>query len=88
MAEAIGTHAVDVSINELAAPVDIIFIGGAIYGGKLDDALVRFINNLSPDIVRRAVVFSSYFMGESAPELIAKLLKERDVTADRGALFL
>lgn len=38
------------SIEEpLAAPYDVLFVGGGIYMGKLDKHLVNFIEKLTPD---------------------------------------
>lgn len=87
MAEAVGTHAIDVSINDLVEPVDLLFVGGAIYGGKLDDALVRFIKSLTPEKIKRVAVFSTYFMAETASDMIGKLLSEQNVLVTDERFF-
>lgn len=87
MAEAVGTHAIDVSINDLVEPLDLLFIGGAVYGGKLDDALVSFIKSLTPEKIKRVAVFSTYFTAESASKMITKLLVEQNVPVADECFF-
>lgn len=79
MAESVGTHAIDVSINDLVEPLDLLFVGGAVYGGKLDEALVSFIKSLTPEKIKRVAVFSTYFTIETASKMIEKLLAEQNV---------
>lgn len=87
MAEAIGTQAIDISLNNLVEPVGLLLVGGAVYGGGLDDALVSFLKSLTPEKVKRAAIFSTYFMAESASGMIEKLLMEQKVTVVNERFF-
>lgn len=40
-------------------PVDLLFIGGGVYAGKLDDILTRYLEDLGPELVKNVAVFSS-----------------------------
>lgn len=87
IAAAVGTHAVNAGIHELAGSVDLLFIGGAVYGGKLDDALVRFIDSLTPEAVSRAVVFSTSIKGDTAATLIAETLRAQKIPVDNASFI-
>lgn len=62
IADAIG-NAVGVpakTVDEaLTEPVDLLFLGGAVYGGKIDSNIERFIETLAPDKVKSVAVFST-----------------------------
>ncbi|MFZ5975294.1 MAG: flavodoxin family protein [Bacillota bacterium] len=59
IAEAAGCTARDIADFDASDTVDLLFIGGAIYGGKLDPALTEFISRLDPERIKQAVVFST-----------------------------
>jgi len=82
IADAAGCTATDISTIKLPEAVDLLFIGGAIYGGKLDISLQQFISSLDPEKVRRAVVFSTFAFGETANEKTKALLKEQKIQVD------
>ncbi|MGI6004656.1 MAG: flavodoxin domain-containing protein [Christensenellales bacterium] len=58
MAQELGVEAESVG-HPLAQPVDILFLGGAVYGGKLHGELLNFIENLPPDTAGKVAVFST-----------------------------
>jgi len=82
--DTVGCAAVDISTIILPETVDLLFIGGAIYGSKLDISLQQFINRLNPEKVRRAVVFSTYAFGETANAKTKELLKEKGIQVEES----
>lgn len=78
IAKAVGATAstTDTPIGE---PVDTLFLGGALYAGKIDKHLRTFVENLTPDKVRRIAVFSTAASPQTIqPEVIA-LLKDKGI---------
>lgn len=82
MADEMGCKAVPIGEYDLQKPADLLLIGGAVYGGKLEPSLAEFLGRLEPSGIRRAVLFSTYFMGETATGMMADVLKARGVTVD------
>ncbi|MDR1440712.1 MAG: flavodoxin [Clostridiales bacterium] len=82
LAEAIG-KAVNSPAREVGAalegPVDLLFLGGALYGFDVDDALKEFIGGLTPDKVKKAAVFSTAAVAASAYPQIKKRLEARKI---------
>lgn len=58
IAEVAGVQAQPIS-NGLGDAVDILFVGGGVYAGKLEKSLEQFLNRLSPDSVGTVAVFST-----------------------------
>ncbi len=59
MAKAIGSESYEIGDYPKDRQADLIFIGGAIYGGQIDPALVSFIEGLDPKKIGRAAVFTT-----------------------------
>jgi flavodoxin len=78
LADAIGT-----AINVPALPiseaikedVDLLFLGGALYGFDIDESLKAFIANLSSGTVKKTAVFSTTAVAASAYPHIKKRLE-------------
>jgi flavodoxin len=82
IADAAGCPSAPIAEFDAGKPLDLLFIGGAVYGAKLDPSLVEFIGRLDPRNVKRAVVFSTYFTQDAATGMIKELLKAREIAAD------
>lgn len=82
LADAIG-GAVGVAARPIgepvAGPVDLLFLGGSVYGGGIDDALRAFIAQLRPEQVKKAAVFSTAAVVPSAYPEIKKCLEARGI---------
>ncbi|MDR2103098.1 MAG: flavodoxin [Treponema sp.] len=78
VAKAAGADAADCG-TPLAEAVDLLFVGGAVYGGKVDEALQNFIVNLDPAKVKAAAVFGTSALAKKPGRGIEKLLKERGI---------
>lgn len=82
IASAAGCSEADVSGFDFGKAYDILFIGGAVYGGKLDPSLLQFIEDLDPTKVKRAALFTTYTFGESATGMMKALLKEKGIDTE------
>ena len=63
----------------LKEPVDVLFLGGAIYGGEVDRELKRFISSLRQDMVGLVAIFSTTAVKSSAFFEIKELIDQRDI---------
>jgi flavodoxin len=84
IASAVGCAAQSVDEYDAGKPVDLIFVGGSVYGGKLDPALEDFILQLSPKAVGNAAVFSTHVSGEKAGDMLKLALAARGIPAGAG----
>lgn len=76
--KAVGVKAETCSIS-LDNPVDILFIGGAVYAGGVDSSLHTFIHSLDKSKVSEAVIFSTAALKPSAYSTIKKLLEQKGI---------
>ena len=82
---AAGVTAVSVDQKDaaLSEPVDVLFIGGALYAYGLDAHLKDYLKTLKKENVKKAVVFSTSWLSKHAVDLIKKALAEAGIpTAD------
>lgn len=78
IAKAVNTTAVPVG-QPLAEPVDLLFLGGSVYGGGIDASLRGFIETLTPQQVGRVAVFSTAAIKTSAYPEIKRLVEARGI---------
>jgi flavodoxin I len=79
IADTLGTKANQIektkfSFNE---PLDILFIGSGIYGGKPHKKVISFIAGLNPDIIKNVAVFATYSGMDKIGADMKKRLKEK-----------
>ena len=72
IAQELGCKAIDIK-KETPDPsgVDMLLVGSGNYGGKTDNKLLTFINNLQPNTAKQAAVFAT--SGGLAPKVISVL---------------
>jgi flavodoxin len=72
IAQELGCKAIDIK-KETPDPsgVDMLLVGSGNYGGKTDNKLLTFINNLQPNTAKKAAVFAT--SGGPAPKVISVL---------------
>ena len=63
--------------NPLSGEIDVLFIGGALYAGRLDRHLKSFLKNLNN--VKSLVVFSSSASGKTILKRVKKILKNKQI---------
>lgn len=94
MAEALakGAGVEAISIDDprakLTKPVDILFIGGALYAYQLDQKLKDYIASLPEGIVTdRAICFGSSWLTRRPVYLIQGMLKDRGINVAPQAVY-
>ncbi len=63
----------------LTEPVDLLFIGAAVYAGKIDSHVEHFLETLAPDMVKSVAVFSTTMGKKSAHPLIKEVLDKKGI---------
>lgn len=64
---------------DLSTPVDLLFLGGAIYAGQLDSAFAAFIASLTAEKVKAIAVFSTAAGNGRALPQIESLLSGKGI---------
>lgn len=65
--------------DELTEPVDLLFLGGAIYAGKINGQLKRFVEALPADKVKSVAVFSATLGNKSAHSQLKEILDQKGI---------
>lgn len=73
---AVSVDSADAAIQE---PVDVLFIGGALYAYGIDSHLKDFLKTLKKSDVKKAVVFSTSWISKHAIDIIKKELGEKGI---------
>lgn len=80
VATAVGVKAELIEDDVLSStPVDLLFIGDGLYGGKAHKKTIALISSLSPDTVKNAAVFATYGGQAHIGEDIKKLLQDKGI---------
>ncbi len=82
IAQALSCTAQPVKEYPLENSADVMFIGGAIYGGKLDPVMDSFLQALTPQMVKRVILFSTSIKESKAIGLMKELLRSKGVLVD------
>ena len=84
-AEAVSVDAPEAQIN---APVDVLFIGGALYAYGLDRHLKEYLKSHNKENVKKAVVFSTSWLSKHSVELIKKGLSDNGITVEAEYFYV
>ena len=93
MAEAIarGTGLEAISIDDERAPIDepidLLFVGGALYNFKLDQRLTDYLKALPEGMVKEAVAFGSSMLTRRPLFLMQDRLKEKGIKVNQQAIW-
>lgn len=79
IAEAVGASVEPISENINLNPLDILFIGDGVYGGKVDSKTEKFIKTLNAKKVKNAIVFGTYGGMNKAITSMKELLMEQGI---------
>ena len=90
VAEAVGVKAVSVDTAEadIKEPVDLLFIGGALYAYGLDKHLKEYLKTLKKENVKKAVVFSTSWFSKHSVDLIKNGLKEAGIPVEEEFFYV
>lgn len=70
---------VDQEAARISEPVDVLFIGGALYAYGLDSRLKDYLKTLKKEAAKKAVVFSTSWISKHSVDLIKKGLAEAGI---------
>ena len=93
MAEALarGAGVEAISIDEPGAeitePIDLLFIGGALYSFKLDPLFKQYLQGLPEDLVEEAVCFGSSMLTRRPIYLMQEVLKAKGIKLNKQAIW-
>ncbi len=84
IAKEAGVTAVSVDRKEaeIKEPVDVLFIGGALYAYGLDKHLKAYLQTLQKEDAKKAVVFSTSWLSKHSIDLIKKGLTEAGIPVE------
>lgn len=90
IAKAAGVEAVNVDSGnaKLSEPLDVLFIGGALYAYGIDNHLKNYLKTLKKEDVKKAVVFSTSWISKHSIELIKKYLSEAGIHIADEAFYV
>ncbi len=94
MAEIIqeGADVEPISVDDPRAPikkpVDVLFIGGALYAFRLDPSMEEFIESIPEGMVRLAIVFGSSALTRRPIYLMQERLKAKGIDIHPMALYM
>ncbi|MDO4797147.1 MAG: hypothetical protein Q4A01_03905 [Coriobacteriales bacterium] len=94
MAEIIaeGVEVEPISISDprapITEPVDVLFIGGALYKFRLDPFMEEYLANLPEGMVRKAIVFGSSALTRRPIYLIQERVKAKGIDIHPMALYM
>ena len=71
----------------LTDPVDVLFLGSALYGGGIDKNLKVFISRLKPELVKKVVVFANSAISKKVFEHVAKELSVVGIVPERDNFY-
>lgn len=79
--ELIGEKALTVD-NPITEPIDTLYLGAGVMLGKVDGSVMRFIETLKPDQVKRVICFGSSAIIKSPVPQMRKALESRGIMVD------
>jgi len=90
IAKAAAVEAVSVEKQEaaLSEPVDVLFIGGALYAYGLDAHLKEYIEKLEKTNIKKAVVFSTSWISKHSIALIKKALAKKGIDTAEEVFYV
>lgn len=90
IAKAVGVNAVSVDSKDakLNEPVDVLFVGGALYAYGIDNNLKNYLKTLQKSDAKKAVVFSTSWISKHSIDLIKKGLTEAGISVVEEAFYV
>ena len=86
IAKAAGVEAKDCSVP-IDGGIDLLFLGGAVYGGKIDKPLMEFIEKLEPQNVKCAALFGTSAIAKNPGSKMEKILQQKNIPIARQCFY-
>ena len=87
-----GTGVEAISIDDprapITEPVDVLFIGGALYKFALDPGMEEYLKNLPADMVGKAVTFGSSALTRRPIFIIQERLRDKGISVHPSAVYM
>ena len=87
-----GTGVEAISIDDprapITEPVDVLFIGGALYKFKLDPGMEEYIRNIPAELVGKAVTFGSSALTRRPVFLLQEQLRNKGIAVHPSAVYM
>ncbi len=90
IAKAAGVQAVSVDAKnaKIPQPVDVLFIGGALYAYGLDRNMKEYLKTLKAGDAKKAVVFSTSWISKHSIDLIKKGLSDAGIPVEPETFYV
>ena len=90
IAQAAGVEAVSVDAKDAAItePVDVLFLGGALYKYGIDDHMKAYLDTLDKEMVGKVAVFSTSWFSKHAIDLIKNGAAEKGIDVISDSLYV
>ncbi len=72
----------------ITEPVDVLFIGGALYKFRLDPSMEEYLESIPGDLVHTAIAFGSSALTRRPVMLIMERLRAKGIEVDPSALYM
>lgn len=86
VAKAANTSAKDCSAP-ITEPVDLLFLGGSVYGFGLDENTKNYIQSLNPAYVKNVALFGTSAIVKTGNPGMAKLLSEKGIPVLENSFY-
>ncbi len=70
---------IDIDHPHILGNTDLLIVGTGIYGGKPDQSLLDYLDNLPSNKIKGAAIFSSSISNKDQTELIVNILKQKNI---------
>ena len=84
----VDSDSVDQKGAAITEPVDVLFIGGALYAYGLDKNLNAYLSAIDGSKVKKAVVFSTSWISKHSIDLIKKGLSKKGIEVATEAFYV
>ncbi|MGI5990055.1 MAG: flavodoxin family protein [Lachnospiraceae bacterium] len=82
--QAVSVDAPDAALKE---PVDVVFVGGALYAYGLDKHLSAYLKDFDPSKAKKAVVFSTSWISKHALDKIRSMLQAKNIPVETETFY-
>lgn len=80
IAKVCNCEAIDIHVPSVLPKTDLLFVGMGIYGGKVEQDLLDYLETIPGNTIKGAAVFSTSASGNDRMELAINILKHKGIT--------
>lgn len=77
--EAINIEPIDITKEHILPDTDLLFVGTGIYGGKPNEKMIDYIDNLPANKIKGAVIFGTSASGKDNSQLLVNCLRAKNI---------